>query len=376
MRFLIIDTRYPRSIEEWYGRHPGLDSQTAEAQRASFRTSLIGETHSQAEALRQLGHEADDIVANLWPAQAAWARQDDINGPSEPRWGIRLRRGVIPWPIRRQDYRWLAGVLLRQIDAYRPDVIHMSAMDTLEPDLIREVRQRCRFMVGQTAARIATERALLGYDLVVSSIPNFVDRFREAGVDAEWLPLAFDATTLAVVGSRPREISVSFAGSVSDVHSARIAVIQAIGKRTGIDVWSADAARLPPRPATEYRTHPSVWGTDLYQVLASSKLTLNVHAQNEDTPPMDANNYRLFEATGMGALLVTDRLRTLDRLFHVGREVVDYGSPEECAELVAHYVDHPGEAQSIAAAGQARTLREHTWADRMAREAAMIAKRI
>jgi spore maturation protein CgeB len=376
MRFLILDTRYDRSIKEWYARHPGLDRLTYDEQRASFRSSLIGETQSQAAALRQLGHEALDIVFNLLPAQAAWAREHHMSVKSEPRWGLRLRRGIVPWPIRQRDSHWLAGVLLRQIDEYRPEVIHVSAMDTLEPALIREVRRRCRFMVGQIAARLPIERALLGYDLILSSLPNFVDRFRNAGVDAEWLPLAFDPTALAVAGPGKREIAVSFAGSLFDVHSARIALIEAIAARTRIDVWSADATRLRHRPASQLGTHPGVWGADMYRVLASSRQTVNLHAVTEDIAPVDANNFRLFEATGMGALLVTDRLRTLGQLFHVGREVVDYGSPDECADLVSYYVDHPDEATSIAAAGQARTLREHTWTDRMEREAAMIGTRI
>jgi spore maturation protein CgeB len=78
----------------------------------------------------------------------------------------------------------------------------------------------------------------------------------------------------------------------------------------------------------------------------------------------------------MGALLVTDRLRTLDDLFDVGREVVAYETIEECSELVAFYAGHPEDAAAIALAGQARTLRDHTWVDRMKREVEMIERRV
>jgi spore maturation protein CgeB len=74
---------------------------------------------------------------------------------------------------------------------------------------------------------------------------------------------------------------------------------------------------------------------------------------------------RLFEATGTGAMLLTDRKKNLSELFEIGKAVVAYSSKEEAAMLVRHYLDHPEEAEQIARAEQARTLRDHTFAQRM-----------
>ena len=41
---------------------------------------------------------------------------------------------------------------------------------------------------------------------------------------------------------------------------------------------------------------------------------------------------RLFEATGVGTLLVTDWKKNLHEMFEPGKEVIVYHSPEECAE--------------------------------------------
>jgi spore maturation protein CgeB len=111
----------------------------------------------------------------------------------------------------------------------------------------------------------------------------------------------------------------------------------------------------------------------MYEVLARSRVTLNSHAVWAGP---DANNLRLYEATGMGALLVTDDRRTLSDLFAVGAEVVAYRSPGEAAELVRYFLDHPAEAERIAAAGQARTLRDHTWRDRMERVVELVRRRL
>ena len=74
---------------------------------------------------------------------------------------------------------------------------------------------------------------------------------------------------------------------------------------------------------------------------------------------------RLYEATGMGALLITDWKQNLHELFEPGTEVVTYRSVEECVELIRHYLAHPAERETIARAGQARTLRDHTYRQRV-----------
>lgn len=74
---------------------------------------------------------------------------------------------------------------------------------------------------------------------------------------------------------------------------------------------------------------------------------------------------RLFEATGMGACLLTDRASNLSELFEADREVVTYGSADECVEKALYLLSHDAERESIARAGHARTMKEHTLAHRL-----------
>jgi spore maturation protein CgeB len=68
----------------------------------------------------------------------------------------------------------------------------------------------------------------------------------------------------------------------------------------------------------------------------------------------------------MGALLVTDRKSNIADMFEPGKEVVCYDSQEECLDLIAYYRDHEDERARIAAAGQRRTLAQHTYRHRTA----------
>jgi len=114
----------------------------------------------------------------------------------------------------------------------------------------------------------------------------------------------------------------------------------------------------PIRP----RHQGEAWSLGMYTALARSRITVNVHI---DAAENNANNMRLYEATGCGALLVTDEKANLAELFEPEREVVTYRSPQEAVEKIRYYMDHPQEASAIALAGQARTLREHTYRHRM-----------
>ena len=111
----------------------------------------------------------------------------------------------------------------------------------------------------------------------------------------------------------------------------------------------------------------------MYQQLQRAKIALNIHI---DLAENYAANMRLYEATGVGTMLVTDAKLNLHELFEPGKEVVAYRTPEECAELIAHYLEHPVEREAIASAGQQRTLREHTYYHRMQELVEIIGRRI
>jgi len=373
MRILIVDHYYPAFADGWYGTHPGLDRAPYAEQRRSFESSLFGGTGFEVAAIRELGHEADVVITNTRPAQLAWAREHGIRLTPERSWRIRRRRRVVPWVDRVSSRRWVAEAVLAQVEAMRPDVVHVQNMNSIDLRLLPEIRSRVSLLTGQIAAPLPMNRATAGYDLVVSSLPNFVHRFREAGVDAEWLPLAFEPSVIEALGPLERDVPVSFVGSVQRAHGERGEILDRVAAAIDVDVWTPDAGALAPDSQLRRHLHPAVWGAEMYRVLGRSRITINTHI---DVAEGYANNLRLYEATGMGALLVTDDKVNLRELFEVGREVVAYRDATDLAEKVRWYLEHPAEAATIAAAGRERTLRDHTWRDRMARLVAMFEARM
>jgi spore maturation protein CgeB len=156
---------------------------------------------------------------------------------------------------------------------------------------------------------------------------------------------------------------VTFVGGVNPkVHPERITVLERVAREVELEVWGYGANALPKRSILRRCHRGEAWAIGMYEVLARSRITLNVHIEAAETY---ANNMRLYEGTGTGALLLTDRKQNLGDLFELGREVVAYDDADDLVEKIRHYLDDDRARAEIAAAGQARTLREHTYQRRV-----------
>jgi spore maturation protein CgeB len=84
----------------------------------------------------------------------------------------------------------------------------------------------------------------------------------------------------------------------------------------------------------------------------------------------------MYEATGMGAVLLTEAAPNLPDLFEPGREVIAYESPDDLVVQAERLLGDPDERREIAEAGQRRTLSDHTYARRMPRIVELVEARL
>ena len=358
MRFLFTSYEYPEFLAWLYQRHSGLERLTyAEQLRLRMETGFLW-ADFYSRNLRLLGHEAEELFPENPHLQFAWARENGHRAIRR-RWRFRLRRGWVPWLRRVASHDWLK-ILLAQVRSFKPDVFFVRDIGVLPAEFLREAKTHARLVVGQHASFLDPARTYEGYDVILSSLPTFVDHFRRAGARADLLRLGFDPSVLQNTVERPTTVNVSFVGKLGGDHSSRAAFLGEVCGHADIELRGSATTGLSEVALERYRG--PAWGMDMYQALRDSKITINHH---ESWAGPHANNLRLFEATGVGALLLTDWKQDLHKLFEPGREVVAYRSPEECCELIAYYLAHDRERKTIAATGQARTLREHTYFQRM-----------
>jgi hypothetical protein len=189
-----------------------------------------------------------------------------------------------------------------------------------------------------------------------------VPRLQRKGVPSRYFRLGFESSVLERVGSQPRRYPCTFVGGITAAHTRGTSFLEQLARDADIEFFGYGAETLRFDSPVLKRHHGEAWALDMYRVLAQSRITINRHI---DVAENHANNMRLYEATGMGALLISDAKDNLGELFEVGKEIVAYRSAAEAVELIRYYGEHPAERDAIARAGQLRTLSEHSYKRRM-----------
>lgn len=379
MRIIILNRDYPAFLTQMYSMRPGLHLQSYDSQVSERNSTLFGVADYYSANFRAEGHDAREVhVNNPW-LQAAWAREHGlrVTWPLDPghipntSGGVaraRSRLGPIVRPlvrkfVSRQITNWEQAIVRAQIEHFRPDVILNQEMSYIRSRYLESVKGPSTVIVGQIASALPGGEDFRAYDLIVSSLPNFVAWFQAKGLPAALNRLAFEPRVLKLLEEDcERDVEVSFVGSLSSDHRSRIGLLETLAGLIDLRVWGSGIESLSRKSPLHRCYQGEAWGRDMYAVLQRSRITLNHHI---DLAEGFANNMRLYEATGMGALMLVDATKGLEAIFHIGEEVVSYADAEDCARRVRSLLKNEAERDRIAAAGQERTLREHTYRNRV-----------
>jgi spore maturation protein CgeB len=347
MRILIVDTCYPAFLARHYEANPGLAAQSYEVQWRALMDTFFGTADAYSHYLEELGHEAHEVVANCEPLQRAWAREHG-RGPS-------LRSRL----LRRPD----PELVLAQAEWFEPDVVYLQNLGYFAPDTLRALAAASRLLAGQIASETPGHEQVAQFELILTSFPHYVPLFRELGIASEYFKLGFDPRVLERLGPISPRHGACFVGNLGKTQHARgNDLLEQAAKRAPIDFWGYKVDERSRASPLSRRYHGEAWGIEMYRLLGGARIAVNRHI---DVAEDLANNMRLYEATGVGSLLLTDAKRNLDELFEPGREVVAYRDADELVDALEYYLEHEDERAAIAAAGQRRTLRDHTFESRM-----------
>lgn len=388
-RFQKFTTVYPEFTRQFLDENVDYRSLSYSELYERFVGSHYGWANYYAKNLSTLGVQAEDLFVDIEPLQKAWAKEH----------GVKYSQN-----------NWQREIILAQVRSFRPDVLYLQDLYYFNADFRKELRETCGkrvLILGWQAAPTEDYAVLRDLDLVLTCAPHFAKYMRQAGANGVLFLHAFESSILSALPSVPnRNFDFTFIGSFvlqDGFHQERFGMVQTLLRSTPLEVWGDVSITTAPSRRTRLRSkaaviarklpafeklknvrngfasqrqlnnrssidnrgdlfqgrfRKSVYGLRYYEILASSKVTFNIHV---DCAEHYAGNMRLFEATGVGACLVTDRKDNLADMFEPDVEVVSYGSAEECAEKVRYLLEHDSEREAIAAAGQNRVLRDHTF---------------
>jgi len=356
MKILILDSCYNSFLESFYAQHPEVFELDFEAHRTLLMEQHFGTSDIYSYNLKKLGHEAQEIITNDHRLQMKWAHEHGIKALPLPRYltyGLNYALG----------YDWRYRIIKAQVEQIKPDVLYIQEGNILSDSFIAKLKPHVKLVVGQIASARRNNRTYLNYDLLITSFPHFVEYFQNKGLNAVYQPLAFDERMLNIFPKNKKAYPITFVGGFSPkTYKLSTPLFEDVAKQINIDVWGYGINSLSSDSKLRKYYHGEAWGLDLYRILSESLLTLNRHGE---VSQQYANNMRLYEATGMGTCLITDWKGNLHTLFEPEEEVVTYRTADELIEKVNYLLENDDERMKIAKAGQKRTLKEHTYQNRM-----------
>ncbi|OAS18880.1 CgeB family protein [Paenibacillus oryzisoli] len=215
------------------------------------------------------------------------------------------------------------------------------------------------------------------YDYMFTLEINCVGLYRDMGcAQVHYLPLGFQPEMF-----KPKPAPVSLQRDVSFIGSAywnRVAVFDQIAphlatKRILISgIWWE---RLRNFKMLAPQIQLNTWMTpeqtaDAYN---GAKIVINMHRAFDDHSYNHNSrriqgaspNPRTFEISGCGVMQLTDIRSDLVNFYTPDYDIVTYSSPEELVHKINHYLIHEEERKQIALRGLYRTLRDHTYTNRL-----------
>lgn len=338
-KMLIVDTYYPGALDAIAQSCP--PSLTYRAALNHTMSWQFGTADFYSRHLREFGWEVQDVVVNSPMLQSLWAQE----------YGIPFTSDTIE----------------HQIEAFQPDVLFLQDLGCLGSRL---ANYRNRFLVaGQTSCALRRE-LVPNFKVLFTSFPYYVRKYQNPYCKFVYNPLSFEPACIETIdahASRPREFDISFVGGVGNpshwVKGMDVleAVAQAFPGRFKWWGYGYDTISYENRRALQASWQGYAWGKEMFQIYCNSKIVINRHGEISQGY---ANNMRMYEATGCGAMLLTEDKTNLRTLFDVD-ECAPYVSTGHAIELINRYLERDYERIGIAAAGQRRTTREHTYRERM-----------
>jgi len=171
------------------------------------------------------------------------------------------------------------------------------------------------------------------FDMLLLSNAQHSEHFRGLVGSAAWFPNGYPSDLIRPDPGVSREHDVGFCGSL-------------IGNRAAwLDLISSKF---------NLKRDIFVIGNEMVRALSSYKIAFNINIS-------DDVNFRTFEATGAGAMLLTNYTPNLEKLFKIGEEIVVYENPEHLMSLIQHFSLNKDEARRIAESGQKRSESFHSY---------------
>ncbi|MBO0981012.1 glycosyltransferase [Microbacterium sp. SD291] len=255
---------------------------------------------------------------------------------------------------------------IRTLREYRPDAVVVVRGDLLAGDWQEALQasgaRHITWFYDELRRMTYSPTALREIGAIATYSADDQAAMRAEGIDAHHVPLGYDALAeitphavdaVTLIGARypGRESTLrNLSGS-----GVRVKAFGRDWSRHPLDQIRTGAFADPGVPVGRQLDRSTAYGA-----MRDSSATLNLHGDQ------DGFTMRTFEASGVGAVQLCDRL-DVDGLYDLDSEVIAYRDEDELVEYCHRIETDARWATGIRERGRTRTLAEHTLAHRLRR---------
>ena len=235
--------------------------------------------------------------------------------------------------------RFLREIATAQIDQFDPDVVYVQDLSFFQQEQVDALRREGRFVVGQLGSAPPGLEVLKSFQLIATSFPHFVPRLLEAGIDAEYFRIGFyervrERLRITTDPDSPFATSPS-PSSARSIQGQSTPVgptfFERLCEAVPLEIWGfgIDDLRPIPRSTSATTARPGAWTCT--ECSLGSMVDQPAHRGRRGP----REQHGLFEATGCGALVLTEAAPNLAELFDARRGVVAYDDEVELLDLIS-----------------------------------------
>jgi hypothetical protein len=370
IRFFRAGAYYSSFYQSYYLKNKNTDINIPyeESLKNIFNQKILESDFFKENLLLNEGYICEEVLSNDEVLQKKWALQNNVYFDQS---------------------NWYFQILKSQLLKFKPNVFYIGDQKILSNNFINEIRNEIpelKLLIVWDGIDAAKYELFKLADIVLTPAEFITKKYLSNGFKSYTLPFAFDESILSMLKTNNSKVNVSFVGQISlfeNGHFGRKDLLLFLKDKVNIDLHLSGNTNIYKKPISKetltliknvgfksayevYKlgelSNDSLYGMDMYQKFYDSRIVLNKHI---DLAKDNAANIRLFEATGVGSCLLTDYKANIEEYFQIDKEVMVYKDSADCLNKINFLLRNEKIRNSIAEAGQKRTLERYNYKIRM-----------
>jgi hypothetical protein len=376
MKILMLWNYYPEILVHFYTKYPLISSLSYNEHRLKILDEHYGWPSELASFMLTQNFNVNFIIGNDEALQKKWACENSITYDKK---------------------NWEKAIIYEQIKIFQPDILWTSSIFHYYGDFLLSLKKYTKKIIAWIGSPFLEKIDTRGISVLLTenqaTLRSFHKNFEKVIVTTP----GFDPLLLKLIPpQQEKKYFLTFIGSITSAHKNRLHLLNDLLKKhipltlfcrldkienpcirkkiewaiktniKNLDFYNLlnDIKKIIDNyknfkvyQAIAARSHTPIFGIDMYNILTQSTAILNVHI---DCAGSNSGNMRLFETTGMGTCIITEKTKNIGLLFEPNTEIITYETPQELNSILKELEKNPGLANKIGAAGQARILKQHT----------------